>query len=204
MKFFVDTADIDEIRDLAATGLLDGVTTNPSLIAKSNRQFLDVIEAICSIVPGPVSAEVTANDHATMLAEGKKLARIAKNVAVKVPLTVDGLKTCKVLSDAGTMGKDTGDDFREGKVTLPVILAYARGNGEDRVFWKDAIEGRRATDADLAIATQLIQSTRAVDDTLARARHYGQRAIDALGIFPSGKAKAAMVQAVEFAIARAY
>ena len=103
MKFFVDTADTAEIRDLAATGLLDGVTTNPSLIAKSGKKFLDVVAEICTIVAGPVSAEVTANDFDTMLKEGKKLAGIAKNVAVKVPLTVDGLKTCKVLSDAGTM-----------------------------------------------------------------------------------------------------
>jgi transaldolase len=103
MKFFVDTADTAEIRDLAATGLLDGVTTNPSLIAKSGKKFLDVVAEICSIVAGPVSAEVTANDFDTMLKEGKKLAGIAKNVAVKVPLTVDGLKTCKTLADAGTM-----------------------------------------------------------------------------------------------------
>ncbi len=103
MKFFVDTADTAEIRDLAATGLLDGVTTNPSLIAKSGKKFLDVVAEICTIVAGPVSAEVTANDFDTMLKEGKKLAGIAKNVAVKVPLTPDGLKTCKVLSDAGTM-----------------------------------------------------------------------------------------------------
>ncbi len=103
MKFFVDTADVKEIRDLAATGLVDGVTTNPSLIAKSGRRFLDVVAEIASIVPGPVSAEVAATDHPTMLAEGRKLAKIAPNIAVKVPLTVDGLKTCKVLSDGGTM-----------------------------------------------------------------------------------------------------
>jgi len=102
MKFFVDTADIAEIRELAATGLLDGVTTNPSLIQKSGRKMLDVIAEICAAVEGPVSAEVTATDHATMLAEGRKLAKIAKNVAVKVPLTPDGLKTCRVLADEGT------------------------------------------------------------------------------------------------------
>jgi transaldolase len=103
MKFFVDTADLNEIRDLAATGLVDGVTTNPSLVAKSGRKFLDVVKEICEIVPGPISAEVTATDHATMLAEGRALAKIAKNVTVKVPLTVDGLKTCKALSSEGTM-----------------------------------------------------------------------------------------------------
>ena len=103
MKFFVDTADLNEIRDLAATGLVDGVTTNPSLVAKSGRKFLDVVKEICDVVPGPISAEVTATDHSTMLAEGRALAKIAKNVTVKVPLTVDGLKTCKALASEGTM-----------------------------------------------------------------------------------------------------
>tara|TARA_Y100001936_G_scaffold54944_1_gene53790 strand:+ start:17429 stop:18091 length:663 start_codon:yes stop_codon:yes gene_type:complete len=102
MKFFVDTADVDDIRDLASTGLVDGVTTNPSLIAKSGRNFLQVIQEICELVNGPVSAEVAATDLNTMLAEGEKLATLAPNVAVKVPLTPDGLKTCKALSDAGT------------------------------------------------------------------------------------------------------
>ena len=103
MKFFIDTADVAEIRELMATGMVDGVTTNPSLVAKSGRPFLEVIREICRLVPGPVSAEVTATDHATMLAEGRALAKLAQNVAVKVPMTVDGLKTCKALSDAGTM-----------------------------------------------------------------------------------------------------
>jgi transaldolase len=103
MKFFIDTADIAEIRDLAATGLVDGVTTNPSLVAKSGRNFLDVVREICEVVPGPVSAEVAATDHATMLAEGRRLARLAKNVTVKVPLTPDGLKTCRALAGEGTM-----------------------------------------------------------------------------------------------------
>ncbi|HLW27088.1 MAG TPA: fructose-6-phosphate aldolase [Kiloniellales bacterium] len=102
MKFFVDTADVAEIRDLAATGLVDGVTTNPSLVAKTGRSFLDVVQEICGIVDGPVSAEVTATDHETMLAEGRKLASLAENVCVKVPLTPDGLKTCKALTDEGT------------------------------------------------------------------------------------------------------
>jgi transaldolase len=103
MKFFVDTADVGEIRELAATGLLDGVTTNPSLVAKTGRKFFDVIQEIAAAVPGPVSAEVTATDHATMLVEGRRLARLANNIAVKVPLTVDGIKTCKALADEGTM-----------------------------------------------------------------------------------------------------
>src|SRR3954453_13700052 len=100
MKFFVDTAEIKEIKELAATGLLDGVTTNPSLVAKSGRDFKEVIAEICKAVEGPVSAEVTALEADAMVEEGKKLAKIAKNVAVKVPLTLDGLKACRTLSQA--------------------------------------------------------------------------------------------------------
>lgn len=101
MKFFVDTADIADIRELAATGLLDGVTTNPTLIHKSGRKFLEVIEEICGAVTGPVSAEVVALDHETMMKEAAVLRRIADNVCIKVPLTIDGLKTCKALTDDG-------------------------------------------------------------------------------------------------------
>ena len=101
MKFFLDTADIDEIRDLAATGLVDGVTTNPSLIAKSGRNFLDVVRDICSVINGPVSAEVAATEFNKMLKEGRKLASLASNVVVKVPLTPDGLKTCKAVNQDG-------------------------------------------------------------------------------------------------------
>ena len=103
MKFFVDTADINDIRELADTGLLDGVTTNPSLIHKSGRDFLDVVAEIAKIVPGPVSAEVVALDHKEMMREAEILRKIADNIAVKVPLTVDGLKTCKALTGEGTM-----------------------------------------------------------------------------------------------------
>lgn len=103
MKFFVDTADLADIKDLADSGLLDGVTTNPSLIAKSGRNFIELIKEICTIVSGPVSAEVAATDYDTMLAEGLYLAKLAKNIAVKVPLTPAGLKVCKHLSSQGTM-----------------------------------------------------------------------------------------------------
>ncbi|WP_438955192.1 fructose-6-phosphate aldolase [Cognatiyoonia sp.] len=103
MKFFVDTAEIDQIKELHALGMVDGVTTNPSLIAKSGRDILEVTKEICDIVDGPVSAEVVALDADTMLAEGRKLAKIADNIAVKVPLTWAGLQTCKALSDEGTM-----------------------------------------------------------------------------------------------------
>ena len=101
MKFFVDTAELGDIKELAATGLLDGVTTNPSLIAKSGKQFLELIPEICAVVDGPVSAEVASTDAETMLKEGRKLAKLAPNVCVKVPLTQDGLLVCKTLSDEG-------------------------------------------------------------------------------------------------------
>lgn len=103
MKFFVDTADTAEIADLAATGLLDGVTTNPTLIAKSGRDFIEVTREICGLTHGPVSAEVVALDHAGMMREAEILRKIADNVCIKVPLTIDGLKTCKKLSADGTM-----------------------------------------------------------------------------------------------------
>ena len=103
MKFFADTADTADIRDLAETGLLDGVTTNPSLIHKAGRDFLEVVREICGIVEGPVSAEVVALDHEGMMREAEILRKIADNIAVKVPLTIDGLKTCKKLTADGTM-----------------------------------------------------------------------------------------------------
>src|SRR5208337_732398 len=103
MKFFVDTADTAEIKSLAASGLLDGVTTNPSLVAKSGRKILDVIAEICATIPGPVSAEVAATEYEGMLAEARVLRRIAKNVTVKVPLTPDGLRACRHLTDDGAM-----------------------------------------------------------------------------------------------------
>ncbi|VAW21181.1 Transaldolase [hydrothermal vent metagenome] len=101
MKFFVDTAEVDDIAELQATGLLDGVTTNPSLIYKSGRDFKQVIAQICEIVSGPVSAEVAAMDLEGMIAEGEHLAKIASNVTIKVPMTVDGLKACRHFSAKG-------------------------------------------------------------------------------------------------------
>ncbi len=163
-------------------------------------RYLDIIgaktaalfAAACRI--SAVVAERPEGEEAALDAYGR-------NLGIAFQLVDDAID---YVSDAGTMGKDAGDDFREGKMTLPVILAYARGNEEDRRFWKDAVEGRRDSDEDFAQAVTLVRCTRAVDDTLARARHYGQRAIDAIGRFASGKAKDAMVEAVEFAVARAY
>jgi octaprenyl-diphosphate synthase len=163
-------------------------------------RYLDIIgaktaalfAAACRIAA--VVAERPEGEEAALDAYGR-------NLGIAFQLVDDAID---YVSDAGTMGKDAGDDFREGKMTLPVILAYARGDAVERKFWKDAVEGRRDTDEDFAHAITLVRKTRAVDDTLARARHYGQRAIDAIAGFPAGKAKDAMVEAVEFAVARAY
>lgn len=103
MKFFIDTADLNEIKDLAATGMVDGVTTNPSLAAKQGMNFKELIGEVCKVVSGPVSAEVTALDYETMMKEAEVLRKIARNVTIKVPLTQDGLKVCRALSSEGTM-----------------------------------------------------------------------------------------------------
>ena len=103
MKFFVDTADVAEIKELAVTGLLDGVTTNPTLVAKAGRDFEEIVKEICAVVPGPVSAEVAATDYDGMMREAEVLRKLAKNVTIKVPLTMDGLKACKALTGDGTM-----------------------------------------------------------------------------------------------------
>ncbi|MDB5684098.1 MAG: polyprenyl synthetase [Sphingomonas bacterium] len=124
-----------------------------------------------------------------------------RNLGIAFQLVDDAIDYA---SDAETMGKGQGDDFRDGKVTLPVILAYARGNETEKKFWRDAIEGRRISDEDLAHATRLLRDSGAIDDAFSRARLYGQRAIDALGGIGGGQAKAALIEAVEFAIARAY
>jgi len=144
-----------------------------------------------------IAAVVAERDEATEQA----LDCYGRNLGIAFQLVDDAIDYA---SDSETMGKGVGDDFRDGKVTLPVILAYARAGEDDRRFLKEAIEGSRNSDEDLACATALLRATGALDDTLARARTYGQRAIDALGPFPSGRAKSAMVEAVEFAIARAY
>ncbi|TGX53654.1 polyprenyl synthetase family protein [Sphingomonas gei] len=166
----------------------------------SEERYLDIIgaktaalfAAACRIAA--VVAERSEGEEAALDAYGR-------NLGIAFQLVDDAID---YVSDASTMGKDAGDDFREGKMTLPVILAYARGDAAARGFWKEAISGRRVADADFAEAIALVRASRAVDDTLARARHYGQRAIDALAGFAPGAAKDAMVEAVEFAVARAY
>jgi octaprenyl-diphosphate synthase len=124
-----------------------------------------------------------------------------RNLGIAFQLVDDAID---YVSDAETMGKGVGDDFRDGKATLPVILAFARGSDAERRFWREAMEGSRNGDEELRHATRLLEKSGALADTIDRARTYGQRAIDALGPFPAGKAKAALTEAVEFAIARAY
>jgi len=166
----------------------------------SEERYLDIIgantaalfAAACRIAA--VVAERSEEEEAALDAYGR-------NLGIAFQLVDDAID---YVSDASTMGKDAGDDFREGKMTLPIILAYARGSEDERKFWKEAIAGRRTSDADFAEAIRLVRAHRTVDDTLARARHYGQRAVDALGVFSAGRARDAMVEAVEFAVARAY
>jgi octaprenyl-diphosphate synthase len=148
--------------------------------------------AACRV--SPVVAEASEEAELALDAYGK-------NLGIAFQLTDDVIDYA---SDTATMGKGVGDDFRDGKVTLPVILAYARGSDADRQFWRSAIAGECATDGDLEQATALLRSTDALSDTIERARHYGRRAIDALAVFPASKAKSALTEAVEFAIARAY
>ena len=169
-------------------------------IETDEEQYLTIISAktaalfaaACRVAP--VVAEADEDSELALECYGK-------NLGIAFQLTDDVIDYA---SDATTMGKDFGDDFRDGKMTLPVILAYARGNDADRRFWRSAMAGERASDADLDHAIGLMRSSGALSDTLERARTYGRRALDALGAFPSSKAKAALTEAVEFAIARAY
>jgi octaprenyl-diphosphate synthase len=160
-------------------------------------QIIDAKTAALFAAACRIAAVIAERDEEDELA----LDSYGRNLGIAFQLVDDAIDYA---SDGTTMGKDTGDDFRDGKVTLPVILAHARGDEVQRRFWKDAIEGRRTSDADLAHAIELLEQTGAVADTLARARHYGQRAIAALGRFPDGRAKSALIEAVEFAVARAY
>ncbi|MFZ2998111.1 polyprenyl synthetase family protein [Sphingobium sp.] len=169
-------------------------------IDTSEDQYLDIIGAKTAALFAAacrISAVVAERGEA----EEQALDVYGRNLGIAFQLIDDAID---YESDGATMGKDAGDDFRDGKVTLPVILAYARGSEEDRAFWKAAIAGHKISDDDLAHATDLLRKTGAIGDTMARARLYGQRAIDALGMFPSGNVRAALTEAVEFAIARAY
>jgi octaprenyl-diphosphate synthase len=163
-------------------------------------RYLDIIGAKTAALFAAacrIAAVIAERDEA--VEEG--LDAYGRNLGIAFQLVDDAIDYA---SDAETMGKGQGDDFRDGKVTLPVILAVARGNEAEKAFWRDAMEGRRVSDEDLAHAIRLLRETKAIDDTMARARLYGQRAIDALGGIGGGPAKAALIEAVEFAIARAY
>ena len=169
-------------------------------IETGEEQYLEIIgaktaalfAAACRVAP--VVAEASEDEELALECYGK-------NLGIAFQLTDDVIDYA---SDVATMGKGVGDDFRDGKMTLPVILAYARGRDADRKFWQSAISGERISDADLTHAIELMQSTDALSDTIEHARRYGRRAIDSLAIFAASKAKAALIEAVEFAIARAY
>ena len=169
-------------------------------IETDEQTYLDIIAAKTAALfaaAARIAAVVAERDPAVE----QVLDAYGRNLGVAFQLVDDAID---YLSSGETMGKDTGDDFRDGKVTLPVILAHARGTAEEKAFWRDAMHGIRVSDEDLAHATMLLHKTGAITDTLARARHYGRRAIDALGGFPANQARAALTEAVEFAIARAY
>ena len=182
-----------------AEGEVDQLTAQRQ-VATSEEHYLHIIgaktaalfAAACRIAPVVAEAGDAAEDA---------LECYGRNLGIAFQLVDDAIDYS---SDEATMGKGRGDDFRDGKMTLPVILANARGSDADRAFWKAAMQGDRTGGDDLAHATRLIQSTGALSDTMERARHYGRRAIDALAPFPAGRAKAAMTDAVLFAVARAY
>ncbi len=182
-----------------AEGEVDQLTAQRQ-VETSEEHYLHIIgaktaalfAAACRIAP--VVAEAGEEAEEALEAYGR-------NLGIAFQLVDDAIDYS---SDAATMGKGQGDDFRDGKMTLPVILAHARGSDDDRAFWTAAMQGTRSSDDDLAHATRLIETTGALADTMERARYYGRRAIDALAPFPAGRARAAMTQAVEFAVARAY
>lgn len=174
--------------------------TAQRVVATTEERYLEIITAKTAVLFAAACqiAAVVAERGNAVEAE---LESFGRNLGIAFQLVDDAID---YVSDAGTMGKDSGDDFRDGKVTLPVILAYARGNEEERRFWRDAMMGRAAGEAELRQATALLHSSGAIDDTLARARLYGARAIDALASFQHGAARDALIETVEFAVARAF
>ena len=179
-----------EVEQLTAQRQVD--TDEDHYLTIISAKTAALFAAACRV--SPVVAEASEDDELALETYGR-------NLGIAFQLTDDVID---YVSDTETMGKGVGDDFRDGKMTLPVILAYARGSEDDRVFWRSAMGGSRVSDGDLAHATGLLRSTDALSDTIERARQYGRRAIDALAIFPASKAKLALVEAAEFAVARAY
>src|SRR4051812_5308739 len=184
---------------IIAQGEVDQLTTQRR-IETGEDHYLEIIGAKTAALFAAacrIAAVIAEREEATEQA----LDCYGRNLGIAFQLIDDAIDYA---SDAETMGKGVGDDFRDGKVTLPVILAFARGDEAERRFWREAMEGGRNGDEELARAIDLLRGSGALDDTIARARTYAQRAIDALGLFPSGKAKAALVEAAEFAVARGY
>lgn len=179
-----------EVEQLTAQRRID--TAEEQYLRIIGAKTAALFAAACRV--SPVVAE--AGEDAELALES-----YGRNLGIAFQLVDDVIDYA---SDSETMGKGVGDDFRDGKMTLPVILAYARGSTDERAFWKAAVSGERISDEDLYQAIALMRSTEALSDTVDRARHYGRRAIDALGPFPSGKAKSALTEAVEFAISRIY
>jgi octaprenyl-diphosphate synthase len=179
-----------EVEQLTAQRRID--TDEEQYLAIIGAKTAALFAAACRVAP--VVAE--ANEEVELALES-----YGRNLGIAFQLADDVIDYA---SDQEVMGKGVGDDFRDGKMTLPLILAYARGGEEDRAFWRAAVTGERIADDDLAHAIRLMRSTGALSDTIECARHYGRRAIDSLANFPAGKAKAALTEAVEFAIARAY
>ena len=169
-------------------------------INTSEEQYLHIIGAKTAALFAAAS-QISAVVAECSEEQERALEAYGRNLGVAFQLVDDAIDYD---SDSAEMGKDQGDDFREGKMTLPVILAYARGNEEERKFWKDAIIGHRSSDDDLAHAISLISKHNALEDTRERARHFAHRAIDAISIFPDGKARAAMAEAAQFAVARGH
>ena len=179
-----------EVNQLTAQRQID--TDEDHYLEIISAKTAALFAAACRVAP--VVAEASEDAELALEAYGK-------NLGIAFQLTDDVIDYA---SDSETMGKGVGDDFRDGKMTLPVILAYARGSDGDRAFWRAAIGGERVSDEDLAYAIRLLNQTNALADTIERARHYGRRAIDALALFSASKAKSAMTEAAEFAVARAY
>ena len=167
-------------------------TTEDQYLAIISAKTAALFAAACRV--SPIVAEAGEEAEVALEAYGR-------NLGIAFQLTDDAIDYS---SDSETMGKGLGDDFRDGKMTLPVILAYARGSEADRAFWQAAIAGERVRDDDLEQAIALLRSTEALDDTIERARQYARRAIDSLVLFPSGKARTALAETAEFAVARAY
>jgi octaprenyl-diphosphate synthase len=179
-----------EVEQLTAQRQVD--TDEDHYLAIISAKTAALFAAACRVAP--VVAEASEEDELALEAYGR-------NLGIAFQLTDDVIDYA---SDTATMGKGVGDDFRDGKMTLPVILAYARGSDDDRAFWRSAMAGSRISDEDLSHAIDLLRSTGGLSDTIERARQYGRRAIDALARYPSSKVKSALVEAAEFAVARAY